>query len=239
MVATELPKLKPFQGPNPEEPEANWHGYLTAENVHQVAATLTALLKDRRFTTTTVHEYRGWEPEVRTGCRLHPEHLTSREHVDSEVREDQLSDGTPYVWSHLGFSAGGYSWGLHSRLRVQPPWFWLYQPDAEMARKLHVRGEGAYLDERGYQHGRPGDVLAYIDAANDAHWSAAIVIEHGRTVRWSQRTPEGKGMQAVLTIERDLKHTRAALDRLEMHAESSKSAAALLENARWELDLDG
>lgn len=241
MTVAELPILRPFQAPDPAETHASWHGYLTAENVEHVAARLRATLDGKRFTTAFVHEHRPGEPEVQTGCKLEPR--------ADRVRTHGPTDESYGLSCGLSFSAGGYYFLFGTRLRRQPPWFWALEPDPEMARKLHARGEGAYLDALGFQHGPARQVLDYMEAAQEAHWSAEVVFEDGgRTVRLSQRAPVGAWTTLTIGVECELKHTRELIAATRALAterpptaldhDRKTALATLVENAEWELGLD-
>jgi hypothetical protein len=231
-----LPELPPYAAPG--EGDRNWSGYLTVENHRHVARRFAQMFAGRSFTITTAHEYRRWEPEVRTGGKLNAHNRTSGELVDTHD-EVHSYDWGDYRSCGIGFSAGSWSFGFSTQLLRQPPWFWLMEPDAELGGYPDGR-----RDVRGYMHGSPREVLDYIDAARRADDSTVVVFD-GRSCKLSQRTPEGKGSVCVFTLEPELKHVRELLELVEHHeaitaADESTQAlfARVAENARWELDSD-
>jgi hypothetical protein len=237
MVET-LPELAPFAAPQPDE--RSWCGYLTVENAGHIAARLESMLAGRRFTVVRWYERRQAEPEVETGCRLDARARTSGRLVDWEAGPRDWSFGSSVYHSedaHIGFSAGSYSYGFNSVLKHQPPWFWL-EPDEDMARKLHARGEGEYLDARGYHHGPARGVLEYIDAAVDADQSTQVVFE-GDTVRFAQRAPI-EWTSVTIRLERELRYTRALIEAARALSLSERGEGyglpELIENAEWELN---
>ena len=248
MTVAELAPLPPYKAPSVDT-WRSWHGFLTMENAGHVAERIRLMLEGKRFTVVRVHENRPMEPEIETGCKLDPRDRASGRPVDwyAEMRtySSRRFDGERYPAVHVGFSAGNYSYGFGSRLRTQPPWFWLMEPDAELAAKAIARGE-THRDPLGYTHGASRDVLAYIDAAWDAHWSTQVVFEdHGRTLRLAERAPIGAMTSVTITVERELTHTQTLVDAVRRATgentnwTATREARVLVENAEWELGLDG
>lgn len=239
MVA-ELEELKPYQAPSvdPDDVWRGWHGYLSFENVGHVAERIRLMLDGKRFTVVSVGSFNPLKPEVRVGARLDVRDRTSGLPVDSYCKQHEWG-----MFAGVGFSAGSYSYGFHTRLATQPPWFWLLEPDAGLAAKERARLDEPYTrDPAGYVHGAARDVLDYIDAAHDAHWSTQVVFEdHGRTLRLCERAPVGQMWSHTFTVERELTHTRALIDTvssgLEGRVELSAKVRLLIENAEWELEL--
>ncbi len=160
--------LPPFRAPQPTEPRRPWAGYLTTENVSHVGEWLRVLFVGKPLAICTVHEYRGWEPEIHAPVQI--DEVNTRPDADRGVYAGIVGElGRAYV----GFAAGDYVWGLWSCLSAQPRYY-----------------PGSYLT---VPRGRPRDVLEYIDMVPRYRASARLSMDHRGTLTVEQATPEGLG----------------------------------------------
>jgi hypothetical protein len=134
--------------------QESWDGWLTLDNLDNVAARIQRMLTGQRFTFVAVNELFGDRPEVRTGNRL-------REPVRA-----YRHDG----WGGLSWSDSRYVTGLHTSVQTQEQAREMARTDAGRKRLTSVSFEPSFRDR--------GTLLTeqWTGAGSRLYW--AFVVEH-------------------------------------------------------------
>jgi hypothetical protein len=140
---------------NPSTPgQESWEGWLTLDNLDDVAARITRLLTDQRYTFVAVNELFGHSPEVRTGNRLTGPLSVYRE------------DG----YGGVSWSDSRYVTGLHTSVRTQAEARDRASTDEGRRRLTRVTFEPSFRDR--------GTLLTEQWTIAGSHLFWAFVIEH-------------------------------------------------------------
>jgi hypothetical protein len=149
--------LARWETPNldPHTPyQESWEGWLTLDNLDDVAARITRLLTDQRYTFVAVNELFGHSPEVRTGNRL------------SGPLKVYRDDG----YGGLHWSDNRYVTGLHTSVTTQAEARAQAATDEGRRRLTRVTFEPTFRDR--------GTLLTEQWTGAGSHLFWAFVIEH-------------------------------------------------------------